>query len=212
MSNDKTKWIFDDAPESTKRPNDVTETLDNTSASFDDKTIVGGDEPTVQLTSLQEEAKLERTQIYTRGNAAQFESQAGYDDDSDPITGWLVVVKGPGLGRGSTLGSGMNIVGRSAESRCALPYGDTLMSSDDHIRIIYDEDTRKFFVSHGSGKNVSRVNGEILMNTMPLTDGSVINLSKVTTVMFKAFCGEGFDWSDLAEMDKSGTGEGSAPA
>ncbi|WP_299845582.1 FHA domain-containing protein [uncultured Roseovarius sp.] len=199
MSNDKTKWIFDEtqggkSPENTVRPSDLTETLDTDG--FDDKTFVGGDEPTVQLDGPAKPAS-DKTEIFTRGNANQFEAKSGFDADSDPVTGWLVVVKGPGLGHAVSLGTGMNIVGRGSSARCSLPFGDNLISSEDHIRIIYDEDDRKFFIAHGSGKNVSRVNGQILMNTMSLEDDAVVELSKVTKVMFKAFCGSGFDWSDL---------------
>lgn len=206
MSSDKTKWIFDDdagggGNERTVRPNDLTETLDPT-GTFNDKTLVG-DEPTVALDSPSGGGS-DKTEIYTRGNADKFADKSGFDADSDPVTGWLVVVKGPGLGHSARLGTGMNIVGRGKDARCALPFGDTLISSEDHVRIIYDEDDRQFFIAHGAGKNVSRVDGQILMNTMSLEDGATISLSKVTTVRFRAFCGPEFDWADLEDHDTQG--------
>ena len=210
MSSDKTKWIFDDAPaggSDNTSIDELTETLDNTHGAFQGRTMVG-DEPTVQLTEGSMPAS-DKTQIYTRANAEKFEAPSGFSDGIDPVTGWLVVVKGPGLGASITVGTGMNIVGRGNDVRCSLPFGDTLISSDDHVRIIYDEDERKFFIGHGSGKNVSRVNGQLLMNTMALEDGDVINLSKVTTVMFRAFCTADFDWAELDEKAKE-AGSGGA--
>ncbi|WP_342070366.1 FHA domain-containing protein [Yoonia algicola] len=195
MSNDKTKWIFDDSSESiadtgkTVTSPEMTETLDNQHFG------AGNSEPTVHIGgggATQPES--EKTQIYTGASA-----EAGFADQSDPVTGWLVVVKGPGLGQSVPLGSGMNTVGRGVGARASLPFGDTLISSEDHLRIIYDDAERTFFVSHGSGKNISRVNGQLLANTLPLTTDSVIELSKSTRVVFKQFCSQDFDWSDLEQ-------------
>jgi len=193
MSNEKTKWIFDDA-DSDGTPSELTETLDGAGA--EEATHVGNNEPTVHL-SPSAPAGSDKTQIFTRGNADQFAEISGFSEDSDPVTGWLVVVKGPGLGQSVSLGSGMNTVGRGKDARVSLPFGDTLISSEDHIRIIYDDADRAFFVSHGSGKNISRVNGQLLANTLALETDSVIELSKVTKVVFKQFCSQDFDWSDL---------------
>jgi hypothetical protein len=93
----------------------------------------------------------------------------------------------------------MNTLGRGSDARCSLPFGDTLISSDDHLRIIYDDADRAFLVAPGSGKNVSRLNGQLLTQTMPLEDGSLIELSKRTKVRFRPFCGAHFDWSDLED-------------
>ena len=118
------------------------------------------------------------------------------------MTGWLVVVRGPGLGQSVQIGAGMNAVGRAASASVPLPFGDRLISSEDHVRIIYDDTDRKFYIAHGSGRNLSRVNGQMLANTLPLDDNAVIELSKVTTVVFRAFCSEAFDWTDV-QADKA---------
>ncbi len=193
MSNEKTKWIFDDGEGADSGAGDVTRALDG---GFPDSTQVGGDEPTVSIPAAERPVS-DKTEIFTRGNADKFSGAATFDLDSDPVTGWLVVVRGPGLGQSIPLGTGMNSVGRGESARVSLPFGDRLISSDDHIRIIYDDAERTFLVSHGSGKNVSRVNGQLLANTLPLEDEAVIELSKVTRVMFKQFCDREFDWADL---------------
>jgi hypothetical protein len=203
VSNDKTKWIFDDSTDQrsgARQPDNAgeyTETLDNNR--FSNTTHVGNDEATVHLSD-GPGAHSEKTQIYTGASA-----DAGFATDSDPVTGWLVVVKGPGLGQSVALGAGMNTIGRGKGSRAALAFGDMQISSDDHVRIIYDDAERQFFISHGSGKNISRVNGQLLANTMPLENDSVIELSKATRVVFKQFCGAGFDWADLEQIAPKAT-------
>ena len=92
----------------------------------------------------------------------------------------------------------MNVVGRAEGCRVALPFGDQTISGDDHLRIIYDDSSRTFLLAPGTGKNITRVNGQVVTATMALPNRSVIELSKKTVVRFMAFCDDGFDWSDLA--------------
>lgn len=204
MSNDKTKWIFDDAGANAANVGrssaaDMTETLDSTG--MNNATYVGNNEPTVHVPNT-EDADNEKTQIYTRGAAKNIAETEGVDND-DPVTGWLIVVRGPGTGYSVPLGTGMNHVGRGSDARVSLPFGDTLISSQDHVRIIYDDAERVFLVAHGSSKNITRVNGQLLTNTLPLEDNSVLELSKLTRVVFKQFCGTDFDWTDLEQGAKA---------
>lgn len=139
-----------------------------------------------------------KTEIMLGGLAAGAE-----DPVEDPVTGWLVVVEGPGLGRSVQVGAGMNALGRLEEERVALPFGDMQISGRDHVRIIYDDEGRSFLIAPGAGKNVSRVNGQIVAAPMPLPSQSVIQLSKNTRVRFVAFCSEAFDWSDVVGEGKA---------
>lgn len=196
MTNEKTKWIFDDADEGAAGAGgEMTEALDTDGGGGIDPTYVGGEEATAYVGGGD---KAEKTQIY-RGGASASVAASGFAEDADPVTGWLVVVKGPGLGNAVQLGAGLNIIGRGTESRVALPFGDTLISSEDHVRVIYDDADRAFYIATGSGKNISRVNGQLLANTLPLEPDARIELSKATTVVFKPFCSTDFDWSDLAQ-------------
>lgn len=155
-----------------------------------EKTGVDGLEAKTQLMG---GADSDRTQL-ALGGLGQ-EAGEGVDD---PVTGFLVVVQGPGLGRAVQVGAGLNVIGRSEEERVALPFGDMQISSRDHVRIIYDDEARSFMIVPGSGKNVSRLGGQIIAMPMPLPSPSVIQLSKNTRVRFVAFCGPEFDWSDVA--------------
>ncbi|MCY4260518.1 MAG: FHA domain-containing protein [Rhodobacteraceae bacterium] len=145
------------------------------------------------------EPGIEKTEIYHPGKVKEFKGAGGFDAMTDPVTGWLVVVKGPGLGQSVPLGAGMNALGRDSDATPPLPFGDMLISGKDHLRILYDDAIRSFFVTPGSGRNISRVDGALVTQTMPLESHAVIELSKQTHVRFVAFCTNSFDWSDLPQ-------------
>lgn len=202
MTNEKTKWIFEeeDGSRGKSGASDMTESL---GGSGDEPTYAGSSEPTVQLpmgTEAEAEAApvSDKTMIYS-GRPGTKAPQAGFSEETDPVVGWLVVVKGPGLGNAVALGTGMNFIGRGPEARVTLPFGDTMISAQDHVRIIYDDAERTFFIAPGSGKNVSRVNGQLLTNTLALENDALIDVSKWTRLRFKPFCGADFDWSEIEE-------------
>ena len=194
MGNDKTSWLDLDDDDDNLEDTGFTESIP---ASQGEATHVPASDSGQTDVRTVLEPSTEKTEIYHAGKAGQFEGTGDFDPMTDPIVGWLVVVKGPGLGRSVGLGSGMNTIGRDSDARTSLPFGDTLISGDDHLRIIYDDANRSFFLAPGSGRNISRANGQIVAQTMPLETHSLIELSKQTHVRFVAFCTEAFDWSDL---------------
>lgn len=193
MANDKTKWLFDEGDPWKSSDGEITDRIDDPGTG---PTVVDNNEPTVELPAGRG-ATPDKTVIYKSGNAQELEALSDQQHADDPVAGWLVVARGPGQGHSVPLGVGMNSVGRGPDARCSLPFGDTMISADDHVRIIYDDTTRDFFIAVGSGKNISRVNGQLLAATVPLEDGSVIDLSKITKVVFKQFCTKDLDWADL---------------
>lgn len=199
MSNDKTKWIFDNDDDTASLGGDFTEsigedTIGITGAGFDDMTQAEGDNDTTRLVPGND-----KTQIFLAGQSGATAASTSYDDLEDPVVGWLVVIKGPGLGQSVNVGVGMNTVGRDGASRIALDFGDKMISGNDHARIIYDDDSRGYFIAHGSGKSITKVNGKMVATMMPLNNFDVVEITKATHLRFVAFCNENFDWSDLAD-------------
>lgn len=141
-----------------------------------------------------------RTRIATPGvrrPAADAAASALEEDPmADPPVGWLVVVRGPGKGRALTLGNGMNPIGRSAESRVRLDFGDDNISRANHARLVYEPRQRRWLLSHGDGTNLTYLNGELVMATVELQSGAQIQLGE-TTLRFQAFCSQDFDWPDV---------------
>lgn len=201
MSNDKTKWIFDNEDDAaTNFENDFTESIGNdpigrTVADVDPYAPGGSDEESTRLVNAND-----KTQIFLKGQPSPSTAASSYDDLEDPVVGWVVVVKGPGLGQSVPIGVGMNSLGRDADARVSIAFGDKTISGSDHARLIYDDDTRGFFIAHGSGKSITKLNGQMVATVLPLANYDVIELTKTTHLRFVAFCNEGFDWSDLASQ------------
>ena len=140
-----------------------------------------------------------KTRVFrpNRGEASPTHLSMDQDEPmADPPTGWLVVVQGPGQGRVLTLGSGMNAIGRSEESRVRLDFGDDNVSRTNHARLIYEPRTRRWLLSHGDGTNLTYLNGEVVVSVEEIESGAEIQIG-ATTMRFQAFCSKAFDWSDL---------------
>jgi hypothetical protein len=112
-----------------------------------------------------------------------------------PVTGWLVVIEGPGKGQSIELGYGMNIVGRGAANRVVLGFGDDQISQDDHFRIAYDDTQRRFHLVPGRGTNLVYVAGNPLLAPLPLETGSDLSVG-ATRLRFVALCGDDWAWPD----------------
>jgi len=130
-------------------------------------------------------------------SAAQRQAPAaGVRDQMDnPVVGWLVVISGPGQGSARELGYGMNSIGRSAEDRVSLDFGDEEISRHAHAVVTYDPRGRRFYAQHGSSVNLSYLNDAPLLQPTLLQGGEVLSLGR-TRLRFVAFCGEAFDWQD----------------
>ena len=118
------------------------------------------------------------------------------DPMADPPVGWLVVVRGPGKGRVLTLGNGMNPIGRSAQSRVCLDFGDDNISRANHARLVYEPRQRRWLLNHGDGTNLTYLNGEVVLSTVEVQSGAEIQLGQ-TTLRFQALCSQEFDWPDV---------------
>ncbi len=113
--------------------------------------------------------------------------------EPDPITGWLVVMKGAGRGRSLPLGYGINAVGRAEDQRVPVRFGDKKISRRSHVEVSYDGKGRAFYLSPGRGSTLGYLNGQPVLQPSPLKAGDRITLGD-TELAFVPFCGEAFDW------------------
>ena len=118
------------------------------------------------------------------------------DPMRDPPVGWLVVVRGPGKGNVLTLGNGMNVIGRGADARVRVDFGDDTIARANHARLVYEPRQRRYLLNHGDGSNLTYLNGEVVMGAAELASGAMIELGE-TTLRFQAFCSKDFDWPDV---------------
>jgi hypothetical protein len=125
----------------------------------------------------------------------QYIRAGAVDGDADPVAGWLVVVKGPGRGGFRPVFVGMNSVGRDANQRISLSFGDDMISREEHAFIAYDEESRRFYLQHGGKANLVRLGGRPVLAPTELEPYDLIRIGK-TTLRFIPLCGPDFAWSD----------------
>jgi hypothetical protein len=147
-----------------------------------------------------------------------------FDPMVDPVVGWLVVVAGVGKGTYRPIGNGQNVVGRGDEARVKLVYGAGYVAlegatqavnvalenhydgeiSRSHFIVIYDQESRKFFIVNSPGStNLTYLKGQDapLMTPTELKPFDRIRAGK-TELLFVPLCHAwddgrpGFDWKD----------------
>lgn len=119
--------------------------------------------------------------------------------EADPVVGWLVVVGGPGIGQYRPIFEGNNTVGRSAQNRIPIDFGDDAISGEEQAYIRYDSSDRSFlFVPNLAKTNVVSLNDRRPTAAVELQAMDVITMGR-TQLVFVPFCGPDFDWSALAE-------------
>jgi FHA domain len=189
MANERTKWVW--TTKETESPGLSEDSL---------PPLPDGMEASGPTQSSRREGRDdERTSLYRPKPAEQGAAAepARSFTERDPVTGWLVVVKGPGLGTSVNLGIGANSIGRDRRERVVLDFGDTMISRTNHATIVYDDRARAFFIQHGDGKNLTRVNDKLVTGFVELHAGDTIELGPQTSVRFVPFCGPGFCWADV---------------
>ncbi|MDF1819697.1 MAG: FHA domain-containing protein [Immundisolibacteraceae bacterium] len=114
----------------------------------------------------------------------------------DYVTGWLVIVDGPGKGQSRPIRSGMNSLGRAPDQDIPLYFGaksDGEISRRDHTRIVYDPRSNNFKLMHGASRNLTYLNDEAVLEITDLKAYDRIVAGK-TTLLFLPLCGNIFRW------------------
>jgi hypothetical protein len=117
------------------------------------------------------------------------------DEETDPVAGWVVVVKGPGRGGFRPVFVGMNSLGRDPGQRICLDFGDETISREEHAFITYDDEARRFYLQHGGKSNLVRLNKVLVQTPTELNSNDFIRLGR-TTLRFVSCCGPNFSWLD----------------
>ena len=111
------------------------------------------------------------------------------------VTGWLVVVQGPGRGNFAPIFDGMNSVGRDEDQATIVDFGDEAISRNQHAFITYDFKSRNYYLQHGGKASLVRLNDTPVLQPCELKSEDLIALGE-TTFRFIALCGATFDWQD----------------
>jgi len=122
------------------------------------------------------------------------------DFAADPVVGWLVIIGGPGLGAYRPIFEGNNTIGRNASQRIPIDFGDDAISAEEQAFLRYDSADRQFLLVPNLAKtNVIAVNEAKPTAAVKLAAMDVLTMGR-TQLVFVPFCGNDFDWSELAGL------------
>ena len=111
---------------------------------------------------------------------------------SKPCVGWLVCIQGMLFGQSFEIYEGRNSVGRNDTNMVVLS-GDTSVSREKHLWIVFDYKKSEFFLSPGEGSGTAYLNDELLMTPVKLNSQDVIEIG-AGKYLFIPLCGEDFSW------------------
>ncbi len=139
----------------------------------------------------------EKTKIYRQNKDDDINDNESDKSNKmqDPPVGWLVVIDGPGRGNFLVLGYGQNTIGRGESNRLRLDFGDKEISRESNAVATYDPKTRKFYLSPGTGQNLSYLDNEPVLSPTEIKSGAKISLGQ-TMLRLVQFCDKDFDWQD----------------
>lgn len=107
------------------------------------------------------------------------------------VTGWLVGVKGPALGRDYRIHHGINWVGSGYNANIIIGE-DSSIASEKHCGVVYDGANIDFYLIPGQGTN-TYLNGQLLTSERKLYLGDAIVIG-ASTFEFIPYCREGHTW------------------
>lgn len=113
----------------------------------------------------------------------------------DPLSGFLVVIEGPGRGEVCQLGYGMHSVGRDPAQQVSLDFGDQRISRQCHFQLTFDPISGKFWIQAGQGRGLTYLDDQPVLSPVELVSGSHIRLGG-TVLRFVPFCGPWFSWEN----------------
>ena len=94
--------------------------------------------------------------------------------------GWLVIVKGPGIGATFELFKQSTTIGRSRTQDVALPFGDTFIARAQHLTISREEDASGRTYVLKNKKHISFLNGAILKGKRELLNRDLLTVGETT--------------------------------
>lgn len=118
----------------------------------------------------------------------------GSQNDTEPVVGWLVCVKGRHFGESFQIAAGRNSVGRGVSNKIVLNK-DNSVSREKHAWIVYEPKHREFFLQPGEGSGLSYLNGENIMAATKLKAKDMLEFGEGIYLLIP-LCGEDFSWEE----------------
>lgn len=109
-----------------------------------------------------------------------------------PVVGWLVCVEGPERGKDHRIYAQVNSIGRSDLNDISIK-GDATISTANHAKLSYSEQTASFFLAPAENKNIILLNKKEIFSAEKLSPFDVISFG-ISRFLFIPLCGEKFIW------------------
>lgn len=154
-------------------------------------------EPKTQIFGGRKKAKSTEAKGTSENNKQTSDSNLA-DPMSAPVAGWLVIIKGPGMGHVMQVSYGQNSIGRDNNERIKVNFGDEQISRKNHAVITFDPRGKQFYISQGTGSNLAYMNDAPVLAPTVLEANCEIILGE-TTFRFVPFCSPDFSWDDVED-------------
>ncbi|MDO5145541.1 MAG: FHA domain-containing protein [Eubacteriales bacterium] len=115
-------------------------------------------------------------------------------ENINPVTGWLVCVRGEEFGKSYPLKSGRNFIGRDCSMDVVIG-GDKAISRKCHAVILYDPKSRMFLVQPGTSRELFYLNDKVVLGGEPIGAYEILTVGN-TELMLIPCCGEKFTWEE----------------
>lgn len=115
--------------------------------------------------------------------------------------GWLACIEGALEGNVYELKCGENTIGGTAEQDISLAADEQVAESCQMV-IVYQPETRSFTASAGDSRELSYVNGQVVLCNVELHNRDILQVGG-EKLMFIPLCGEDFAW-DAEKMTTEG--------
>lgn len=110
----------------------------------------------------------------------------------DPVCGWLLCLSGPQQGRYLRLFSGKNSIGGGSACMAPVDFAPGIHRGVSAL-ILYDPASAQFFLLDAPGRDLVRLNGELLLAPARLHGGETVEIGGVP-FRFVPLCGPKFRW------------------
>lgn len=111
----------------------------------------------------------------------------------EPVTGWLVCIKGDNYGKSYEIPIGQNCIGRDSSMEICIK--DQSISREKQAYLIYEPKKSQFFLRSGDGTGLTYHNDELICGMVLLNAYDRIQLGDAE-FLFVPFCGENFVWTN----------------
>lgn len=120
-----------------------------------------------------------------------------FTEDTLPVVGWLVCVRGAHAGRSFELHAGRNYIGRSEEMQIRLPQEPSI-AWEKHACVTYDPQGKSFFLQGSEDSGTTCVRGVPVCDPVELKTHDEITLGSALFV-FVRLCSTRFSWERYAK-------------